>query len=226
MLSVLGSVAVLASVVNALNLTVSSTGGNATSALQYGIMFEDINHSGDGGIYAELIQNRAFQGSSLYPSVIDPWTAVGAVSLSLSESTTPLSEALPTSLRVSLNDSTQWRGERIGIKNPGWWGIDVKEQQYTGSFWSMGAYNGKFVASLESSLTDDVWATAEINGNGEDGKWREYEFCLTPKVAAPNVNNTFSLTFTPETGGLGLEFGLISLFPPTYKNRQASVLSF
>lgn len=25
-------------------------------------MFEDINHSGDGGIYAELITNRAFQG--------------------------------------------------------------------------------------------------------------------------------------------------------------------
>lgn len=25
-------------------------------------MFEDINYSGDGGIYAELIQNRAFQG--------------------------------------------------------------------------------------------------------------------------------------------------------------------
>jgi alpha-N-arabinofuranosidase len=25
-------------------------------------MFEDINHSGDGGIYAELLMNRAFQG--------------------------------------------------------------------------------------------------------------------------------------------------------------------
>jgi hypothetical protein len=24
-------------------------------------MWEDINHSGDGGLYAELLQNRAFQ---------------------------------------------------------------------------------------------------------------------------------------------------------------------
>jgi alpha-L-arabinofuranosidase len=28
----------------------------------YGMMHEDINHSGDGGIYAELLTNRAFQG--------------------------------------------------------------------------------------------------------------------------------------------------------------------
>jgi alpha-N-arabinofuranosidase len=28
-------------------------------------MFEDINHSGDGGIYAELLMNRAFQGRTI-----------------------------------------------------------------------------------------------------------------------------------------------------------------
>ena len=27
----------------------------------YGIFFEEINHSGDGGIYAELIENRSFE---------------------------------------------------------------------------------------------------------------------------------------------------------------------
>lgn len=31
----------------------------------YGLMFEDINFSGDGGIYAELIQNRAFRGMQI-----------------------------------------------------------------------------------------------------------------------------------------------------------------
>jgi alpha-N-arabinofuranosidase len=35
---------------------------NKTSPLLHGLFFEDINHSGDGGIYAELIRNRAFQG--------------------------------------------------------------------------------------------------------------------------------------------------------------------
>jgi alpha-N-arabinofuranosidase len=28
-------------------------------------MFEDINHSGDGGLYGELLTNRAFDGSDV-----------------------------------------------------------------------------------------------------------------------------------------------------------------
>lgn len=39
---------------------------NATAPNLYGLMFEDIDHSGDGGIYAELLVNRAFQGELLY----------------------------------------------------------------------------------------------------------------------------------------------------------------
>ena len=35
---------------------------NQTAPKLYGLMHEDIDHSGDGGIYAELIANRAFQG--------------------------------------------------------------------------------------------------------------------------------------------------------------------
>ena len=31
------------------------------SDLQYGIFFEEINHAGDGGLYAELIANRSFE---------------------------------------------------------------------------------------------------------------------------------------------------------------------
>lgn len=60
------SVAALAvGCVSAVEVTVKSSGGNATSPYQYGLMFEDINNSGDGGVYAELIQNRAFQGDEV-----------------------------------------------------------------------------------------------------------------------------------------------------------------
>jgi len=34
----------------AVSISVSFSGGNATSPYHYGIMFEDINHSGDGGM--------------------------------------------------------------------------------------------------------------------------------------------------------------------------------
>lgn len=34
-------------------------------ASMYGIFFEEINHSGDGGLYAELVQNRGFEDTSV-----------------------------------------------------------------------------------------------------------------------------------------------------------------
>jgi alpha-N-arabinofuranosidase len=45
-LSLLG----LAGAAAAVSVSVASSGGNATSPYMYGIMFEDINQSGDGGL--------------------------------------------------------------------------------------------------------------------------------------------------------------------------------
>jgi len=44
--------------------TLNADQRNVTASSLYGIMHEDISHSGDGGIYAELLINRAFQGES------------------------------------------------------------------------------------------------------------------------------------------------------------------
>ncbi|HVH54665.1 MAG TPA: alpha-L-arabinofuranosidase C-terminal domain-containing protein [Vicinamibacterales bacterium] len=41
--------------------------GAAIPANLYGIFFEEISHAGDGGLYAELIQNRGFEDSRLPP---------------------------------------------------------------------------------------------------------------------------------------------------------------
>ncbi|MCM1504615.1 MAG: alpha-L-arabinofuranosidase [Muribaculum sp.] len=39
--------------------------GHDINPSMYGIFFEEINHSGDGGLYAELIQNRGFEEQTL-----------------------------------------------------------------------------------------------------------------------------------------------------------------
>lgn len=39
--------------------------GPEVSESMYGIFFEEINHSGDGGLYAELVQNRGFEDTSI-----------------------------------------------------------------------------------------------------------------------------------------------------------------
>jgi alpha-L-arabinofuranosidase len=42
--------------------------GHAIPSNMYGIFFEEISHAGEGGLYAELIQNRGFEDSRLPPA--------------------------------------------------------------------------------------------------------------------------------------------------------------
>jgi len=123
------------------------------------------------------------------------------------------SSALPTSVNVGPSN----KNGKIGITNPGWWGIDIKPQTYTGSFWALGSYKGQFTIKLQSNLTSDVFASINVPSSCQQGKWVEHKFELHPKVAAPNSNNTFVLEFDSNSGSVN--FNLISLFPPTYKNR-------
>ncbi|THY21184.1 putative vacuolar segregation protein [Aureobasidium pullulans] len=215
-LSGIALAAVVASA-NALDLTVAASGGNATSPLQYGLMFEDINFSGDGGIYAELIRNRAFQGNTVHPSTLLGYSAVGDTTLSLKNLSQPLSSALPTSMNVAVAKASS--GD-VGFSNTGYWGIGVEAQDYTGSFWVKGSYDGNFTASLKSDITKETLASVQIPSKASPSEWVQHNFTLTPASAAQNSNNSFILTFKKSgvTGG-SLDFTLISLFPPTYKNR-------
>ncbi|KAG9560142.1 glycoside hydrolase, partial [Aureobasidium melanogenum] len=202
---------------NALNISVAASGGNATSPLQYGLMFEDINYSGDGGIYAELIRNRAFQGSTEHPSTLLAYNPVGGASLSLKNLSQPISSALPTSMNVAIANATS---NEVGFSNTGYWGIGVQVQRYTGSFWVKGSYNGKFTASLKSDINNETFATAQVQSHASPNEWIQHNYTFIPTSAAPNSNNSFYLTFDKsEVSSGSLDFTLISLFPPTYKNR-------
>jgi alpha-N-arabinofuranosidase len=97
--------------------------------------------------------------------------------------------------------------------------MDVRVQPYTGSFWVKGAYEGSFTASLASNLTDDIFGTVEVPSKSVADEWTEHTFELVPEKDAPNSNNTFSITFDGAAAS-GLDFNLISLFPPTYKDRK------
>ncbi|KXX74213.1 Alpha-L-arabinofuranosidase A [Madurella mycetomatis] len=202
----------------AIDLVVRSTGGNATTPHMYGLMHEDINNSGDGGIYAELIRNRAFQGSSLYPANLDGWSPVNDAVLSLKKLCTPLSKALPYSVRVAAPEGKT--DGKIGIANDGFWGMDVRVQKYTGSFWVRGDYDGDFEVSLRSAITGEVFGTAKVEGPSTT-EWTEKKFELVPEKNAPNSNNTFVVEWdVAELKKGALDLNLISLFPPTYKGRK------
>ena len=89
----------------------------------YGLMIEEINHSLDGDLYGELIQNRVFKDDSTTPvhwSLVQNNGGIGSIALDTTQQ--PVSgTALTTSLKVSVN-----QGQRVGAANDGYWGIPVK----------------------------------------------------------------------------------------------------
>ena len=121
--------AALAPFAAALDVQVASSGGNKTSYHQYGFLHEDINNSGDGGIYAELIVNRAFQSSELYPVSLNGYHSLHGARLSIQNLSQPLSAALDSSMRVAAGNGSS----RAGFENEGYWGMNVECQKYTGT---------------------------------------------------------------------------------------------
>jgi alpha-N-arabinofuranosidase len=165
--------------------------------------------------YAELISNRAFQGDEFTPSTLKPWSAFGPASISLHNATTPLSKALPTSVKVEGGAA----GDEIGISNPGWWGIDVKKQTYKGTFWVLGEYEGDFTAALRSNTSGEVYASASVLSRSTDAEWTKHDFEIVSDVDA-GFHVNFTVTYTPKSDNHVLHFGFISLFPPTWNDRE------
>jgi alpha-L-arabinofuranosidase len=106
----------------------------------------------------------------------------------------------------------------VGISNPGWWGISVEQANtYTGSFYASGKYVGFFTASLVSDITNETLASTKVLSLSAADCWTKHEFELKPFKDASNSNNSFVLSYE-SYGETVLNFNLISLFPPTYKN--------
>src|SRR5690242_11736734 len=71
------------------------------SPILYGLMTEEINHSYDGGLYAELIRNRAFLDSATAPvnwSVVSNAGAEASIAL---DAANPFNDKLTMSLRMT-----------------------------------------------------------------------------------------------------------------------------
>lgn len=181
----------------------------------YGIVLSKASFpSADSNVKTFANHTPEIAGSTVHPSVIEPWTVIGDAELSLQNLSQPLSPALPTSLNIATST-----GQVVGISNPGYWGIEVKVQQYSGSFWVKGSYEGSFTASLFNYLTNETLGSVDMTSNATYNEWREHSFTLTPETDPGNVNNTFRITFDASGTDGSLDFNLISLFPPTYNNR-------
>ena len=202
-----------------------SKNSHEVSPRLYGLMTEEINHSYDGGLYAELIRNRIFKDNAETPegwSVVQDGGGKGSIQLiganplnvPRDQKRNAINDALTTCLKLTVDKSEG----RTGIANEGYWGIPVKPQTtYRASFYAKGTDEaaGPLQVSIESNDGAIVYASGEINV--QKGGWKKYEVQLT---TATGVKPTAKAHFVISTKRAGsYYFNLVSLFPPTYNDR-------
>ncbi len=99
--------------------------GHKVSPMLWGIFFEDINLSADGGIYPELVRNRSFDDSD-QPDYWKLTNADSGNSTMVIDSSRPLNPFNLHCLRVNAEGG-------FTLENDGYWGMNiVKGDGYTG----------------------------------------------------------------------------------------------
>ena len=200
-----------------MKLHVSEKRGVPIAPGMIGLFFEDINYAADGGLYAEMIENRSFEfvearGTNTdYYTVYDGgygWKAYPEDSNALLEyvSGSPLYETSPHYLRFTAKQA----GE--GFSNKAYIGIFLKKgMDYKISFYArMAGYKGNLKVSVVKDGKN--YGTAEIAcihvPQGEWQKWNRYEAVLH---ASEDVKHALFVITLEEPGCV--EFDHISMMP-------------
>ncbi|GAT63639.1 alpha-L-arabinofuranosidase C-terminal domain-containing protein [Paludibacter jiangxiensis] len=187
--------------------------GHAIAPNLFGIFFEDINLSADGGIYPELVRNRSFEDADTlqnwkFTSANNQSKALVCTANVLSrQPVTPLNAFNRKSLLIDANGLFK-------MENEGYFGMNaVQGNSYT---FKMAArtstnFNSSVKVRLVGSNGKEL-ASGEIKGFDE--KWQYFSLTLTPSTTDPKAHLEIS---GEGTGKLYLD--MVSLMPDkTWKN--------
>ena len=183
---------------------------------QYGLFFEEINHAGDGGLYAELIRNRSFEDNSSSPEY---WEAVKqngqTVKLALSTKQL-LNSAQQTCMQMTVSGASD--SKKAGVANTGFWGMHfVTDSTYTLNIWvkASTAFNGKIYGQLQTNDGSAASEEVQLEGEIQTNTWVK----LTAKIKATAdcADGRFAL-LTSHNGSILLD--VVSLMPYTWKGRK------
>ena len=195
-------------------IRVSTENAKPISDKLLGIFFEDISYAADGGLYAELIENRDFEYTPRDNRRDSNWNAKkawgveGDAGFDIADEN-PIHENNPhyAVFKTSGNGA---------LTNTGWDGIVVrKNAHYDFSLFGRTA-NGKTSVKVELlSPQDEVLATAMVSvAKGE--KWGTAKAVLKAKGDCDKAH----LRLTPQASGT-YHFDMVSLFPQdTWNHRK------
>ena len=187
------------------------------SPLLMGIFFEDINYAADGGLYAELIQNRDFEYDPTENGTKGwgpeyAWSTRGTGMDMSIRTVSPLHGNNPHYVRLTLTDA---KGNGT-LVNDGWDGIALRHgEKYR--FTIKARSNVKMPVKVQLVGEESGWVCAEGKITVKPSQsWKEYELTLT---SAADVNDA-RLLLTPTRKGV-LDMDMISLFPVnTFKGHK------
>ena len=193
------------------SLTVDAGKTKAISDKLVGIFFEDISYAADGGLYAELVQNRDFEYSS---SDRNEWNALTAWEHSKGvrvETAQPLSKV--NAPYVVMGADT--------LYNIGWDGIADKGAAYDFSMYARMMADGAKQMTV-ALVADDGTVMAEGKLKVAGREWKRYALALTTdtkkrmKLYGGEVRNCRLVIVGKKDAEVALD--MISLFPhDTYK---------
>jgi alpha-L-arabinofuranosidase len=177
--------------------------GAAIGDTMYGVFFEDINRAADGGLYAELVQNRSFEYSTADNAAYTPltsWTADGTAEAA--DDAGRLNDRNRTYLKLAAGSSVTNAGYNTGIRVE-------RGKRYDFSVWA----RAEAGTTLTIGLKDAAGALAGARQVTAEGGWRKYTATLT----ATRTSNRGRLSVAT-TADAALD--MVSLFPrDTYKGQ-------
>lgn len=199
------------------SLNIQTASSKPISDLLTGIFFEDINYAADGGIYAELIENRDFEyalsdkdGRDRNWNSTHSWSLEGTGSTFTIDTVSPIH---PNNPHHAILKTTQLGA---GLINTGWEGIVLKKgEKYDLSLFAK-QLEGKSAGVSVSLVGKKGEVYAQTQTRGSTKTWKKLAVVLTSSSDATDAK----LVIKPlATGVLALD--VISLFPQnTFMGRK------
>ncbi len=197
-----------------LKLTVTGKKGVDINKGNIGLFFEDINYAADGGLYAEMIENRSFEFfkttgvNDAYSNELDglygwykypennPFTAMEL------RTDDPLSPVNRHYLHI------RTRRERMGFTNKSYDGLALKknERYNVTLYMNVDRYDG--IMSFRIEKDGDVLFFYDVDCSNEEKGWNEIAFCFE---APADVKNARLLVLLDRPGEADFDF--ISVMP-------------
>ena len=190
--------------------------GHAIPPTLWGIFFEDINMSTDGGVYPELVRNRSFEDADIpehwtFTNVGDGKSEAKVVMADVHGQPVPLNPFNRKSLRVKVDGA-------FTLQNEGYWGMNiVSGDGYTLKLAARGEkFNGKLTAKILSAA-GQVLASGDLSDVGN--RWRYHTLDLTATAGDPKA----TLEISGDGQGV-LYLDMVSLMPKkTWKDHGLRV---